>query len=81
MFYERSQGLVGICRDVGSGSSRTLTLDLTKYDEPAESAHGVDTEKENRPKKKRRAVSEGGVSSKKPALGAVGSPSTIATTS
>jgi hypothetical protein len=76
MFYERSEGLVGICRDVGSGSSRTLTLDLTKYDQPAEPAHDVDTEK------KRRAVSEGGVSSKKkPALGAVGSPSTAATTS
>lgn len=33
MFYERSQGLVGICRDVGTNSSRTLTLDLTKYDD------------------------------------------------
>jgi hypothetical protein len=33
MFYEHSQSLVGICRDVSTNSSRTLTLDLTKYDE------------------------------------------------
>ena len=33
MFYERSQSLVGICRDVGTNSSKTLTLDLQKYDE------------------------------------------------
>jgi structural maintenance of chromosome 1 len=32
MFYEQSQGLVGICRDVSSNSSRTLTLDLSKFD-------------------------------------------------
>ena len=32
MFYERSEALVGICRDVASNSSRTLTLDLTKFD-------------------------------------------------
>lgn len=32
MFYEHSQGLVGTYRDVGSNSSSTLTLDLTKYD-------------------------------------------------
>lgn len=31
MFYERSESLVGICRDVSSNSSRTMTLDLTKY--------------------------------------------------
>lgn len=34
VFYEHSQSLVGICRDVGTNSSRTLTLDLTKFDEP-----------------------------------------------
>jgi len=33
MFYEHSKSLVGICRDVGTNSSRTLTLDLTKFDE------------------------------------------------
>ncbi|KAL7543841.1 hypothetical protein ACHAXR_013280 [Thalassiosira sp. AJA248-18] len=32
MFYERSESLVGIARDVSSNSSRTLTLDLTKFD-------------------------------------------------
>merc|ERR1712029_614467 len=32
LFYERSQSLVGICRDVSSNSSRTMTLDLTKFD-------------------------------------------------
>jgi len=32
MFYERSESLVGICRDVSSNSSRTLTLDLTRFD-------------------------------------------------
>merc|ERR1712032_807813 len=32
MFYERSESLVGIARDVSSNSSRTLTLDLTRFD-------------------------------------------------
>lgn len=31
LFYEQSQSLVGICRDVGTNSSKTLTLDLTKF--------------------------------------------------
>ena len=31
MFYERSQSLVGICRDAGTNSSRTFTLDLTRF--------------------------------------------------
>lgn len=35
MFYEHSESLVGICKDVGTNSSRTLTLDLTKYDSPS----------------------------------------------
>jgi len=35
MFYERAQSLIGICKDVGTNSSRTLTLDLTQYhDDP-----------------------------------------------
>jgi hypothetical protein len=34
IFYEQSESLVGICRDVGTNSSRTLTLDLTKFDNP-----------------------------------------------
>jgi structural maintenance of chromosome 1 len=33
MFYEHSESLIGICRDVDTSSSRTLTLDLRKYDE------------------------------------------------
>eukprot|EP00559_Dactyliosolen_fragilissimus_P007056 CAMPEP_0184857402 /NCGR_PEP_ID=MMETSP0580-20130426/2557_1 /TAXON_ID=1118495 /ORGANISM="Dactyliosolen fragilissimus" /LENGTH=1342 /DNA_ID=CAMNT_0027352975 /DNA_START=182 /DNA_END=4211 /DNA_ORIENTATION=- len=32
MFYERSQSLVGICRDVDTNSSKTLTLDLNRFD-------------------------------------------------
>jgi structural maintenance of chromosome 1 len=32
MFYEQSKSLVGICRDVRSNSSKTLTLDLSKFD-------------------------------------------------
>mmetsp|Transcript_7203 Transcript_7203/g.10526 ORF Transcript_7203/g.10526 Transcript_7203/m.10526 type:complete len:1311 (-) Transcript_7203:37-3969(-) len=32
MFYQSSQSLVGICRDVGTNSSRTVTLDLTQFD-------------------------------------------------
>lgn len=34
MFYEHSNSLVGICRDVGTNSSRTLTLDLTPFPRP-----------------------------------------------
>lgn len=36
MFYEHSQSLIGICKDLGTNSSRTLTLDLTKFDNPSE---------------------------------------------
>mmetsp|Transcript_8073 Transcript_8073/g.22410 ORF Transcript_8073/g.22410 Transcript_8073/m.22410 type:complete len:712 (+) Transcript_8073:1-2136(+) len=32
MFYEQAEALVGICRDAGMNSSRTITLDLTKFD-------------------------------------------------
>mmetsp|Transcript_6549 Transcript_6549/g.14375 ORF Transcript_6549/g.14375 Transcript_6549/m.14375 type:complete len:1364 (+) Transcript_6549:280-4371(+) len=38
MFYERSQALIGICRDVGTNASQSLTLDLTKFDRNEESA-------------------------------------------
>ena len=56
MFYERSKSLVGICKDVGTNSSRTLTLDLTQYDkrkqeEEENAAKGEST--------KRKAKSEG----------------------
>merc|ERR1711982_80288 len=33
LFYERSKSLIGICRHVSTNSSRTLTLDLTKFDQ------------------------------------------------
>jgi len=39
MFYERSQGLIGICRDVGTNASQSLTLDLTKFDKNEISAN------------------------------------------
>lgn len=64
MFYERSESLVGICKDVGTNSSRTMTLDLTEFD------------KKEKGKGKRRAVSEGG-QRKRQALPA--SPATVAT--
>ena len=60
MFYERSDSLIGICKDVGTNSSRTMTLDLTEYDKKDDNKHGK--------KRGRRAVSEGGPSKKKPAL-------------
>ena len=54
MFYENSEGLVGVHKDVGSSSSRTITLDLTQYDD--------------KKKNKRRAVSEGGPTAKRQAI-------------
>ncbi len=48
MFYERSESLVGICRDVSSSSSRTLTLDLTKFDRNHHSESETKTEKRPR---------------------------------
>jgi len=60
MFYERSDSLVGICKDVGTNSSRTMTLDLTQYDKKDDKKQGK--------KRGRRTVSEGGPSSKKPTL-------------
>jgi hypothetical protein len=60
MFYERSDSLVGICKDVGTNSSRTVTLDLTQYDKKDDKTQGK--------KRGRRAASEGGPSNKKPSL-------------
>lgn len=57
MFYERSQSLVGICRDVGTNSSKTLTLDLTKFSE--------DDETESKGQKRSRASSVGSSRSRK----------------
>jgi hypothetical protein len=66
MFYERSDSLVGICKDVGTNSSRTLTLDLTDYDKK-------DGAKENK-KRGRRTVSEGGPPNKRASLEASPAP-------
>jgi len=54
MFYENSESLVGICRDVSSNSSRTMTLDLTKFDKEKRSRSGDDLESDS---PKRRKVS------------------------
>uniref|UniRef100_A0A7S4EHS5 SMC hinge domain-containing protein n=1 Tax=Pseudo-nitzschia australis TaxID=44445 RepID=A0A7S4EHS5_9STRA len=56
MFYERSQSLVGICKDVGTNSSRTLTLDLTQYDKRKQEEEEKAAKGENA---KRKAKSEG----------------------
>merc|ERR1711935_39336 len=59
MFYERSQSLVGICKDVGTNSSQTLTSDLTQFDKRKQ-------EEEKRLRRKNKRVrSEGGESSRK----------------
>ena len=73
MFYERSESLVGICKDVGSNSSRTLTLDLTQYDQSST------TTTTTKGKKARRAVSDGGGGGKKRRLVAASPAGTVAT--
>jgi hypothetical protein len=67
MFYERSEGLVGICKDVGTNSSRTMTLDLTQFD----------NKDKKKTRGKKRTQSEGGGPRKRRVLPA--SPATIAT--
>lgn len=68
IFYEHSNSLVGICRDVGTNSSRTLTLDLTPFNETTEAASPVreqkrarslDTGKEARGQKRPRSLGAG----------------------
>ena len=54
VFYENSESLVGICRDVSSNSSRTMTLDLTKFDQDKRSRRGGTLESDA---SKRRKVS------------------------
>lgn len=66
MFYERSDSLVGICKDVKSNSSRTVTLDLRQYDKKED--------KKKSKKRSRRAASEGGTPSKRAALEASPAP-------
>lgn len=63
MFYERSESLVGICRDVSSSSSRTLTLDLTKFDKAQHktdkrSSTEVVDESPEKPKRRKTAAAE-----------------------
>lgn len=50
VFYEKSQGLVGICRHVETNSSRTLTLDLTQFDknDKTEQSNGATSKKRRR---------------------------------
>ena len=67
MFYESSDSLIGICKDVGTNSSRTMTLDLTQYDKK------VDATKQTK-KRGRRAVSEGGPPLKRASLEASPAP-------
>lgn len=70
MFYERSQSLVGICKDVGTNSSRHHTLDMTQFDMADELAL--------KKKRKSRGAGEGrGQTHKRAALPP--SPGTVAT--
>ena len=34
IFYEKADALVGVCRDVDHGCSRTFTFDLNRFDAP-----------------------------------------------
>jgi structural maintenance of chromosome 1 len=61
MFYEHSQSLVGICRDVTSNSSRTLTLDLTKFDRNVDQESAATSERGE----KRSRTSTGSLGSNK----------------
>jgi len=62
MFYEQSQSLVGICRNVATNSSRTLTLDLTKFDrdQNTEGASGKRSRSSSVGPRKRTSTSEHG---------------------
>ncbi len=67
MFYERSDSLIGICKDVGTNSSRTITLDLTTYDKKTD-------DKKQSKKRGRRAISEGGAPNKRASVEASPAP-------
>eukprot|EP00579_Thalassiosira_antarctica_P001997 CAMPEP_0201868672 /NCGR_PEP_ID=MMETSP0902-20130614/2454_1 /ASSEMBLY_ACC=CAM_ASM_000551 /TAXON_ID=420261 /ORGANISM="Thalassiosira antarctica, Strain CCMP982" /LENGTH=1327 /DNA_ID=CAMNT_0048394037 /DNA_START=180 /DNA_END=4163 /DNA_ORIENTATION=+ len=68
MFYERSESLIGICRDVSSSSSRALTLDLTKFDRkpgenskrPRDGGEDAAAEVNDSPKRSRRIAAGAG---------------------
>jgi len=58
MFYEHSQSLVGICRDVETNSSNTLTLDLTKFDPPQKPTSSGKRGRSKRPRADSEATSK-----------------------
>lgn len=35
-FYEKADGLVGVCRDPDHGCSKTFTFELSNFEPPAE---------------------------------------------
>lgn len=35
-FYEKADALVGVCRDVDQGCSKTVTFDLSRFEPPSE---------------------------------------------
>ena len=47
-FYEASDQLIGISKDVGLGSSRVLTLDLTMFDDDKKKGKGKLVKKQKR---------------------------------
>lgn len=50
MFYEHSQSLVGICRDVETNSSITMTLELTKFDPSGKAISSSIIDRSKRPR-------------------------------
>lgn len=58
MFYERSHSLVGICRDVSTNSSRTLTLDLKRFDDQGAESSAQNDETPSRPTSRQKNVVE-----------------------
>ncbi|GKY92407.1 hypothetical protein MPSEU_000211300 [Mayamaea pseudoterrestris] len=59
MFYEHAQSLVGICKDVGTNSSQTLTLNLDRFAQRGD------------PDRKRRHTTDGGLPTKRSSAGSV----------
>lgn len=56
-FYEHSDSLVGICRDVATSASQTVTLDLTKFDDARrKSKRSLPLQSEGTPSKKRASA-------------------------
>jgi len=73
LFYEKSEGVIGICRNVPTNSSRTLTLDLTQYDGESENrtfSLGGDVSSN----KRARSSLDTTTSNKRASCGSTGSP-------